>query len=503
MEVHMSFFGDIGKAIGGVARGAAGAVGGVLGGAAGIVGDVLDGPTKLIGRLGTNMLPAITLKHNVHVDGKIDVAVNATVKVEIPDLVRAAEMIKDGLIGFDIFGGALHELVSNLRERDELRNLLRHLAILVHPIDRNPAGDLYYLEMTLLNKTASLLNDNPGLVRGRYKTTAPAGCRATVSINGISIIESMLLKVPDSDSLTQSQIRDGRSFVVTHLNQGIAGKGGSGRNDIIIDIDDPAGKGSAGKSLQNAKLQIRLFRSERFGRSTVFEYIIDGNQQSRHAEIQFFIDDPDFTPAPHQSARTQALRAKIEALVAASRIPNIPSDFKSSSPGTSTSVDLVQSTILAAVQERHLAADDVESALSELDDTDPNTFDVRTPFFCSIHAAGGSVTIKDVQVAAQLQTGPQAASCVSATTLLSGDELAVRLPIRAGVGIARNEIQNQVIFVTLSNLNKSAADGGCTATVTAGFEWASRVLGEKSAIDAKGGAEQDLTFGFSLSDVLA
>ncbi|MGH9822790.1 MAG: hypothetical protein ACREDR_06010 [Blastocatellia bacterium] len=128
----MGIFGDIGSALSAPIRGVVGLGSGIVGEASGMIGNVLEGPSKLVGRLGTNMLPTITMNHKVTVEGLV-IPTQYTVKLEMPELLKAAEAVRDGLLGFDVFGGALKQLVGENQRRDEMVPLLRHILSLINP----------------------------------------------------------------------------------------------------------------------------------------------------------------------------------------------------------------------------------------------------------------------------------------------------------------------------------------------------------------------------------
>ncbi|MGH9822791.1 MAG: hypothetical protein ACREDR_06015 [Blastocatellia bacterium] len=324
-------------------------------------------------------------------------------------------------------------------------------------------------------------------------------------INDYPIYEDVLLGVEKAKSIPIEQTMQVRRVAATMLKRYRTGEDGSGDNSIRVHVKDAAEKGG-NYQLANAKVQIRLIRSSRYGLSTLFEYIINGNKDGvRALSYQLFLEDPTKTPAPIVGEKAKRVAAKFQdEVISVTRLPLLSKKARASlntlaAAEIPNAVELVNQTLLESARGRQQAGDVFEEIMNALDAPDPNAFDVRTPFFANVSAAGTSADLTELAVI----WGDTRVKTVDHGTLGDGDELAVRLALRAGVAVKRDDFSQPFDFALFMNRSDKPAGGGtCTASLSAGFEWARRIVGEKTIFGAAKEGTSSFEQRFFLSDVL-
>lgn len=168
-----------------------------------------------------------------------------------------------------------------------------------------------------------------------------------------------------------------------------------------------------------------------------------------------------------------------------------------------TGVDLLRTALLDAGARRHDAADAIAELLGSLDSPDPNRFDVRLPFFVNVHAAGQQVTIRQISMAWGEYVNPDNRPTVinvRDTVIYDGDELAVRLQMRAGKDVPRQDFDHPF---TIDALIDKPPGGMCTVSASVGFEWAKSLIGETTiTTDGKDSGGNFFSQEVFLSDVM-
>ncbi|CAN1505573.1 hypothetical protein MCEMSE15_00626 [Fimbriimonadaceae bacterium] len=474
----MGIFGDIGKAVGGFARGTVGVLGDAW--------DLIKSGASEVGDFGTRSLPSITLKHNVNVSGRISIEGNFNVKFDLSDLVTASENIRDGLLNFDVFGGASRQLAGQARDNQALVGFLKDFRETVDPV-RPMIMDDYVVEITFINKSTAVNQSFPGRPLN-YITPSPCSAFVAVRIGPVRALGDAILKIEGSTKpadYDHSVIQ--RTVSVVGLSKG--------QNSIRI-LYGSLGEDAASKAaFANSKLHVRLIRSRENTKQVLVEVVLNGGDLPRSISLPFFLDDPVFSPAPFSTAKTAAMRKALDTSILSLKVPNTPSP----NPGSITSVvDLISKTLLQSAHDRIDTGDRLQLMISQLDDDDPNTFDVRTPFFLSIFAASGPTKLKVASI-----SNPDVSQVVNLVRdelmLLEGDEIVIRLPLVAGLSIPRDKIKTQQISVQLEKLEGWK---DTQVSLEAGFEWNRRLLTHQSLNTSMIGDNPGTRHTINLSDVL-
>jgi len=477
------------------------------------IGKVVKSITKRVGNifkplhdrlkdpLGLGNIPqSFSLNHNINLNGKIDVSVNVKsdvnvdVKIDLSDAIAAASLIKDGLAQFDIFGGALRQIINNYEQALEERSLLHELQRIVKKGSSEQRDDEFYFEVSLINDS-TIIKELNGVKQG-YQITRPCGLTFNILINNELIAnETALVIEKEVEKITSESLHLERLISATNI-----------RNDNVVKLSAnyyPYLPDEATKQawLKDCRLQIKLIRETQNWRYTVIEWIFDGNSGPSAVEARFLVNHPQWTATPSLSQEAKSLEKKIEILSDELTFPKVDKvhdliETKSNdSFGRLSMAEWIHSTIIKTSESRIHASKELEELLNKLDTKDPNSFDVRVPFTAALSCHKGSIKLK-------LESGFSANNSDvidKEIELNEGDEIAIRVPFLAGQTVPRGSILNQQIQFTIS----SDEDGAyCTASVYAGFEWASEIVSTRS-IRPKANEETIYTVPITLSDSLA
>jgi hypothetical protein len=476
----MSFWSDIGDFVTGIP----GAIGGVLGTATGFLGNQLGnlfGPT--LGRIGENFgknIPtSFTINHKINdgnrievgvkVEGKIDVAIGVDVNVNLKDAIAAAQLLRDGLVRFDIFGGAIRQVTGDLVAVERTLPLLRELRNVVQNGVFEKQTDRYLFEISFVNDSTTI-NTNParGPI-GHYEVPQDCSCLLSIILNGQPIVAERELRIPQSTSLTPEPVRIDMEIIATNVLRGDA------PNVLELSakpiFNNPAGL----QQLRGSLLQVRLLRRTRHWKYTVVEWIFDGNSGQSDSTLRFVVAHPSLSSFPQPSARANALAERITDLLSELSLPSLtrPPDG-GAAPNNITA--LVHDTILGSYRARIGTARALSEAFSELEDEDPNTFDVRTPFYGAVSCHFGSVGIR-LSCESVDANGTAFPVIENEVVINAGDEIAFLLPLQAGPEVQHDPLLNRRVRFILTG---GPSGGRATATVYYGLEWSTRVLASRT-----------------------
>src|SRR5262249_52431014 len=134
----MSFWGDLGSVFSSIGDGISDVTGFVGNQIANVFGvkHIGEGFGKDFGEnFGKSIPTTFTLNHNVNIDGKIDVSikvdaqvnVSVDVNVNLKDAIAAANVVRDGLVRFDVFGGLFRQLAGDQTVYQQVLPLLREM----------------------------------------------------------------------------------------------------------------------------------------------------------------------------------------------------------------------------------------------------------------------------------------------------------------------------------------------------------------------------------------
>ena len=465
----MSFFSDIGDFITGIPKAIGGVISDIAGPALGRIGE----------NFGKNIPTSFTINHKINdgnrievgvkVEGNIDVAIGVDVNVNLKDAIAAAQLLRDGLVRFDIFGGAIRQVTGDLVAVERTLPLLRELRNVVQNGVFEKQTDRYFFEVSFVNDSTTVNSDAVRGPLGHYEVQQDCACLFTITLNEQPIVTERELRIGKSTSLTPEPSRLDLEIIATNVLRG------NQPNTLELSAKPIFNNADGQKQLLNCLLQVRLMRRTRHWKYTVVEWIFDGNSGQSNSRIRFVVAHPRLSSFPKPSASASALADKITGLINELSLPSLtrPSDG-SASPGNITT--LVQNVILGSYRARIESARGLTEAFGALEDEDPNTFDVRTPFYAAISCHFGSVGIR-------LSCDDLDAHGISfpvidnEVVLNAGDEVAFLLPLQAGPEVQQNPLLNrQVKFILTGGPN----GGRATATVYYGLEWATRLLASRT-----------------------
>jgi len=209
------------------------------------------------------------------------------------------------------------------------------------------------------------------------------------------------------------------------------------------------------------------------------------------------------SPSPLASNKANKIIEKIDHLITVLSTPNIAKDidFSNSEASNMNNISvMMQKTLFESYQSRVSASKSLEKALMELEDDNPNTFDVRTPFVAAVSCHSGPITVR-INSGSGVNLFP---AIQDEQTLNTGDEIAIRIPLYAGQKVNRDDIIEQIVRFDIHSL--PGQSGYCTVTVYSGFEWATEIVNSKT-IWAKAKDQSDKAIShevkIKLSDALA
>lgn len=420
---------------------------------------------------------------NLTIDGghKIDV------DIQFKDLVTAAQLIKDGLSSFDLFGGLLRQFRSDVERLDEAKRFLRDLALILRQGHCDQAQDFFFFEVSLANATAHQ-PESPTGSPAPIQVDKACACAITLQLNATLIAKDLVLTLPASAKGQPAATRIQQEI----MTQGVAF---GAENTLILSVDSTVGD-VGGELLANSKIRVRFVRQTRYWRHTLLEWVCDGHSGGSRCSASVFLGDPTWTSCPQPSDRANALAAKLESLAATYNVPNLPSHLPD--PGAVTSIAaLMSATFFSAFRERMALLEEVDHALMDID-AETNAqgiLDVRTPVVATISCLAGKVQAT-VTSASAAEPSPRVA--IGRVDLGAGDMVAIRLPLRAGRGIDRAHIGKHAVRFSA----KDISGGACTARVFSGFDWRSRVLGGLTMV-APMSLPGDYELPITIGDVLA
>src|SRR5438105_10496859 len=117
---------------------------------------------------GKNIPTTFTLNHNVNVDGKIDVSVKVDVEVKVDvnvnlkDAIAAANVLRDGLVRFDVFGGLFRQLAGDYTVYQQALPLLREMQNVVLKGIQGDTTDRYLIQFSMVNDSTTADADQNG-----------------------------------------------------------------------------------------------------------------------------------------------------------------------------------------------------------------------------------------------------------------------------------------------------------------------------------------------------
>jgi hypothetical protein len=269
---------------------------------------------------------------------------------------------------------------------------------------------------------------------------------------------------------------------------------GNAPNLLHLQIDALDNLPGSAQLLKNSLLQVRLLRHTGNWDYTVIEWICDGSTDSRSADCQFVVGSSDASAIPKTSANATALADKLGTVI---DLLTVPSLTTVATGPLSSIAELLQTSFLGAYQQRTVAAKALTDALTDIQDENPNTFDLRTPFFVSISCSFGSVaphiSVVDPNNAATK------VDVINNAVLAEGDELTVQIPLFVGLGVNAKAGVNRSCEIDFDN----AEGGRATVTIYYGMEWAIRILHSKTVNIDLGVAVNQYSVAFMVNDALA
>lgn len=474
------------------------------------IGKVISGGTRSVGNIitdplgfkniGKNIPSSYSLMHNINVQGKIDSSVNVSgqigvdINVNLKDAITAASILRDGLTQFDLFGGAFRQHVNDFSDSQKSRSLLQELHSIISNGTRERKSDEYFFDLCLVNDSSTISNEP---LPNHFVTNEVAACLAGIVLNGKPLIEDMDLTISKSANPSPAPPKIEYQVIASNIQTD---------NIIEFNVKKHPDDNAETNLLKNCRLQLRLLRETPNWKYTLAEWIFDGQSGPSNCKMNFVVEHPKLTACPHPSSKTTELLLKMGDLIDAISLPNIPEEIRSAagisasgSPATVSS--LIKDTLVNSFQSRLKQTEGIEKALRELEDEDPNTFDVRTPFVAAVSCLRGDVTVR-------ISSGSGNVNRFEAVEpevyLSAGDEMAIRLPLYAGEKVSRDDILEQDVRFTIHS--PSGSSGRCTVRVFSGFEWATELVSARTIeADATDDSKKPIPFEVPilLTDALA
>ncbi len=417
--------------------------------AAGLVKERITDPLGM-GNLGKNVPTSFSIYHNIDVSGKVNVSVNVQgsvdVNVNLKDLIGAAAILRDALTNFDIFGGALRQLIGSFQQLSDIKTLLLELRNIVGATASDHKADYYYLELSLVNESTVLANNGLTNDMRLFQVQQDCACASAITINKKEIAENFEMGITASSAMTSSPVRVEEVLPLENL---------VADNELQMAVLAPFADSDleAARKLQsNAKLQIKLIHATMHWKYTVAEYIKSGHSSINSNVLLHFVDGRSRTACGAQSERSRQITGQIDKLLSALSVPNLPS-----SPGepVATITDLLQNTLMASYRARVSSADELELILRSSEENARGLIDARELVTVAISCAKGEF---NVTMSFTVQDGGKPTEqtvFVDDTVLASGDELAVRLPLDIDLVLQKNIEQNIQVKVEAITLDQT------------------------------------------------
>lgn len=445
----MGFFKKIKRGLGKVTKNIGKGIGGLV---RGIFG---NDPLGL-----ENIPSSYSLNHNINSKSELDITANINAKVDVDvdlsDLVSAAALFRDGMIQFDIFGGALNKLLNINENLDNEKGMLKELS---HVIEKGSSAlkeDNYYFEL-------SLVNDSTSFEQRSYIIQRSCGLSLSISVNNNEIIHNMGLSIKNNVGSSSNE--------VTRIKKIIGFSKVDEFNKIKISADYFMGVLEKDKAawIKDCRLQVRLIRETPHWKYTVLEWIFDGNSGPSKMETNFFAGSSDFNPSPIKSKRSLELKEKIDGLIHEIYSPKlIDEKALPELPKETVMTDMVNTILSKRNNNINKKFEEIDDFLETFDNRD-GSYDVRTPIMASFSCHKGPIKLK-------LESGTVSknTNIIDREMILNeGDELTILVPLLAGSNVSRNQIKKQFIRYILKSEVENAY---CTATVYAGFEWDNEIV---------------------------